>query len=362
MQIPVIKLAPLDSQSTPALMVLREGQLLKGLVQGREGDNLILNLSGIKLLARTDLEVSAGQFLWLEAVEVKPEKIVLKLLEGESTAGNLPTKIPETIYTKLDISPSPITDKVIDVLMSLNLPISKELVEEITERIINQLSKKDAEALTYSNGDVKALTGTIDDIELLNHTGDMEFLIPAKDEVKVLTHTIVQLKGRKLPLNEENIQSLKKVFVGEAEPEDVAYALKLLNEVKPDQPNIPSLYYVWWQNEQQQGEIYLWQARRENRKAKEVCQALVLHFYTQNLGELWIKLINLTSKLSLAFISENTKAIALFREDLPVLEGMLQTAGYELGRVNYKLGRIESVFDCLQNGVKNEYRGIDLKV
>lgn len=363
MQIPVIKLGPIESTNTPTLIALREGQLLKGLVQSKDGSNLVLNLSGVKLIVQTDLEVSAGQSLWLEAVEVKPEKIILKLLDGVSTEINLPNKIPNTIYAKLDITPSPVTDKVIEVLMSLSLPISKELVEEITGRIIIQLSNEDVEILTHTNDNFKILTRTNDDMKVLTPTNDdVKVLTRTNDDVEVLTHTIIQLKSRKLPLNEENIQLLKKVFAGEAEPEEVVYALKLLNEVRRDQPNLPSLYYVWWQNELQQGEIYLWQEQKGKRRTEEMHNALVLHFYTQNLGELWIKLINLSSKLSLTLTTENPKAIALFREHLSKLEAMLKVAGYDLGAISYKLDRVESVFNCLQNEAKSKYKGIDLKV
>lgn len=322
MQIPVLKFEPISPKSSMQLLALREGQILRGFVQSKDGSNLVLNLGGVKVIAQTDLEVSAGQLIWLEAVEVKPSKIVFKLFAKETNL-SFRDKIPDTVFSKLDIPPSFVAGKVIEVLMFHGLPISKEVVEEITEKIPGQASP---------------------------------------DEIEVLVNTNILLKNKGLPVTEETQQLLGKLFTGETEPEEVVYALKLLNEVKDQQYNLPNLFFAWWQNELQQGEIYLWQYQKGNKSLEESYKALALHFYTQNLGELWVKLIHLSGKLSLTLATENSQAITLFREHLAKLEDMLKAAGYKLGIVSYKLSKVESVFSCFQDETRSEYRGIDIKV
>jgi len=283
---------------------------------------LVLNLGGVKVVAQTDLEVAAGQFLWLEAVTVKPEKIVFKLF-AEGTNLGFQDTIPDTVFTKLGIPPSFVASKVIKVLMSYGLPISKEVVEEVAGKITEQASP---------------------------------------EEIEVLVNTAILLKNKGLPITEETQQLLGKFFSGEAQPEEVVYALKLLNEVKDRQFNLPNLFFVWWQNELQQGEIYFWQNREKKEGKKRSYQAIVLHFYTQNLGELWIKLIHTGAKLNLTLTSENPKAITMFREHIGKLEEQLIVAGYNLGSANFKVGKVETVFDCFQDEARSEYKGIDIKV
>lgn len=322
MYIPVLKFEPINLKSNMQLIALREGQLLRGFVQSKDGSNLVLNLGGVRIIAQTDLDVSAGQILWLEAVEVKPEKIVFKPFT-EGTNLSFRDKIPDTVFTKLDIPPSFVAGKVIEVLMLHGLPISKEVVEEIAGKITGQASP---------------------------------------DEIEVLVNTTILLKNKKLPITEETQQLLGKFFSGKTEPEEVVYALKLLNEVKDQQFNLPNLFFAWWQNELLQGEIYFWQNQERKEGKGRSYQAVALHFYTPNLGELWVKLIHVGAKLNLTLKAENSEAITLFRGHIGKLEEQLKAAGYDLGIVSYKLGKVESVFSCFQDETRSEYRGIDIKV
>lgn len=320
MQIPVIKLGLVDIQNKSVLLSLREGQIVKAFVQSKEGSNLVLNVGDLKILAQTDLEVGVGQPLWLEALEVKPEQLVFKLLAKGHENVEL-SKAPEDIFTKLNLEPSPATGKAIEVLMSYGLPISKELVEE--------------------------LISNLQDYLLL-------------ENIETLIHTLVLLKNKKLPITREAQQLLLRFFLGKAEPEELALALKLFNQGNIEDIELPNLYLMWWQNEQQQGEIYLWNEPAKSRGKVKAYTAVVIHFYTQNLGELWVKLSQAADKLNVDLTSENQEGIKLFNKHLLTLEALLATAGYNLGNISYSTRKVESVFALEEKNVR--YKGIDTKV
>jgi hypothetical protein len=321
MQIPVVKLGPVDMQSKYTLLSLREGQIVKGVVQSKEGTDLVLNLGDHKVVAQTELEVGVGQPVWLEAITVKPEQVIFKLLVGDGHESLELAKVPEDIFSKLNMTPSSTAGKAIEVLMSYNLPITKELIEELTGNLKGHMSLKD---------------------------------------VEILLHTLILLKNKQLPLTKGAQQLLLKFFSGESEPEEVAQAIKLFNQFSMEQIEYPNMYFLWWQNELQQGEIYLWPEAENNQDKKNSYQAVVIHFYTQNLGELWVKLNKLDDKLNLDLTAETQEGVNLFNEHLFTLEALLATAGYNIGNISYTRRKVESVFALEEKTIT--YRGIDTKV
>lgn len=255
MEIPVVKIGPVSGQTIPTLISLQEGQVVRALVQSIDGEDVILNLKGVKILARGALDLAPGRSLLLEAVQVKPEGIVFKLLAA-----------------------------------------TQEDMEELPE-----------------------------------------------------TKGISQL--------------LRKFFSGEAEPEEIIKALKILNETKNTELTQPNLSCLWWQNGSQQGEIYLWKEQEKKRGQLEAFKTVVIHFYTEHLGELWARLAQFSGKLTLTVITESVKSQTLFKKHLMQLESLLSLAGFELDQIKYNVGKVDSVFALASEEQMLEYyKGIDVKV
>lgn len=395
------------------LVTLREGQIYRAVVENLEGNNLLLNLMGMRIPARTELPLQRGQVLWLQMAGLKGEGIILRLVpEPQATTPDLVTHTPSWFYAK-------------DALNSIDW---KELLAHFREEQVYQAVVEQRGQEVYLNIRGFQLPapqawplkpGQILKLQVLNlsQEGLTLKLLPGEQQItagspalaraclaagiapSALNLKIVEtLMAYELPVNAKTVEELRlealkipeervesflearawikrhlkeedsiqlksvgKFFLGEAEPGEIAQALKLINQDQTSLYGHQLLHCLWWQRGEHHGELYLSPAEEgEKKEGAFPYRWVVLHFYTQHLGQLWIHLTSGKAGLELKVYAENELAHRLFEAHWPQLNKTLAGLGYQVQKVSYVQKKATSVFQVVNQGLRNQYSGIDL--
>ncbi|WP_227761828.1 hypothetical protein [Zhaonella formicivorans] len=395
MQIPLLRITSAGWQLTADLLALRQGQVYRGVVQRVEGADIVLNLNGAKISAQAAVELQPGQVLWLEAVQVSPEGVTLKVLtspalEGKDLSNFTAREAVVAAGTKL----SPGNFKLLEALLAGNLPVNAKIAAELRQQI-RGLSPEQAEGYLQTRIGSDKNPASLDAKLNIKAAADSLGFAPTPENLKIVkalmahnlpvtAKTVEELrqelrgvspdkaeaylqvrawsKATNLPEDQQGRQIVADFLLGQTEPEEMARALKLINQAESTQLGQPGLSCLWWQNGEQHGEIYLWAEGDKKNKFLLPNGIVALHFYTRNLGQLWVRLGRGRDGLYLAVDAENELGLKLFQTNWPDLDGTLRQLGYEINKVSYRLGEVNSFIQLtLQETDILKYSSIDYR-
>lgn len=197
----------------------------------------------------------------------------------------------------------------------------------------------------------------------VNHKTVEEFrglaLKMPSEKVESLLKAHAWAKSRLPQEDSLNLQSVVKFFLGDGEPEEMAQALKLINQEQGTLWGQGALQCLWWQQGEHYGELYLGSGEKDREKGSFPYQWVVLHFYTRHLDEIWIHLTRFKEGLELKFHGESNLAKRLFRAHWPQLHKTLAELGYEVHKVIYLQEKASSIFEIVDQKPKSYYSSID---
>lgn len=300
-------------------IILQEGQVFQGEVRSVEGNKVLLNTGGLALIMHGKVEAKPGQTLWLEVKKVGPEQIILREM-GPQPAANVPNPALAAAVAKgLGLKPTPENLKIVEVLRSFALPLKAETVNELYQELVKQP--------------------------------------PAKAEAYLQVR--VWAKAAKIPETPANIKALTEFFFGQAEADKIVEALRLINQAQTPLLN-PALTCCWWQDGMQHGEVYLWQdgtAAAQNTAFSS--GTVLLHFYTRNFGQVWIRLALYRGNLQLAVKAETEEFNDFFQDNCQTLLASLEVSGYKISQLSYSVGRVETFMQLVSPRNATSYSSVD---
>lgn len=121
---------------------IEQGQIFSGRVLSVTNDGIIVNLAGLKILAKTNLSLVEGSSIRVRVEELADDKIILRLLGSDSglkaTLTPLNNSDIKEMLIKFGLPQSGINTEIIKVLVESGVPVTKEMITE-ADHLLKQL-------------------------------------------------------------------------------------------------------------------------------------------------------------------------------------------------------------------------------
>ncbi|MDS1029356.1 flagellar hook-length control protein FliK [Bacillota bacterium LX-D] len=361
MNINLSSLLPLGRVLTNSLN-LQLGQIFRAVVESKDGTNLVLNINGLKIPVQGEAALEAGKTIFLQLDKITKETVELKLVDAPAVAQNIDQDSIAFRQSKRMVADSSGQAQNIDQDSIAFRPIDARPVDP--KQVFNQIDSKQMELQVKLEVVARAcgLQPTETNLKIIQNfmhlqlplkkelieqiAGETKGMPPEKIEAFLMTRSWAETTT--LANNKDPIQTVVNFLLGDAEPADAANALKLINDSQTAVPTYYGLNCLWWQNEQQRGEIYLWSDEGKKQRQPISFGTMVIHCYTQNLGELWLRLSRYGQELNILVQTETMEGQQLFQENAQDLKKVLQGLGYKIEQVAYRLGQAQTFLELIE--------------
>ena len=285
---------------------------------GINADTIIIRIGGMLIRSTGQLALELGQVLNLRAEKADESTLLLRVLPVEDTPST-PVSLEQALK-QLHLQPTPQNMAAVKALLAWLQPVvSDEVTQLVLESKDLPLDKQSA----YLN--IRGWT-----------------------------------KAAELPEDKTTIKAITRFLLGLAEPEEIPPALRHINDAtKPT--NYPEVNILWWQNEAQHGEFYVFNDNDSLRADAAQFHTVALRIQTVHLGELWLRLGYTESHLSLTFYSPDDDVLQQLQSAEVSLKSVVTASGYGFSGVSYRLEQPNSFLDVLPP-VTEPYRGVNLVV
>ncbi|ATW25248.1 flagellar hook-length control protein FliK [Candidatus Formimonas warabiya] len=356
---------------------LNKGDIFRATVVDVKNDQVVLRIRGELLQAASTVPLKAGETALFQVKEIKDRLLVLKKqesflpLSGEKTMGSL--------LEELGLPVSPEGKQVVSHLLSKELPLSKNLIEQILKGLNGV-----PENLKESFIKIKTwLVGAgITDPEVQQNL--LSTLLNSREALHLLEKllTFYQRSGTdpgsafKTVLLEKLLRDLsslppeeKGVFDYEALKRQLSELIsfqKTVNQSRLDNPRLPDL--VYYPIPLQQGEsripaqIYL-VMKDKSQAAFQEQVSLLLSLQTENMGMLWFDIRIKGMALNITAFTEHQDISAYLNRTWELLKDGLEGHQFKVNSFSCREKRVTSVFELADDlGNEEIYRSLDIKI
>jgi hypothetical protein len=339
----------LPTSGTPAARSLEPGQVLHALVTAAaSGNQVILRVGSMDLMARTELALTAGQALVLQVVKggELPELRVLRPptdqeLVAQALRATLPRQLPLTeILAGIAEAwqraagaaiPAPVARDITALLRALAPPAPDAAALRRAFDESGLLFEAKLAQGRFDPADVKGIL-----VRLLarlaetrqNEAGARPEHAPPDREAETATPATArllsdigrQLEGALARIQWEQLASLP----ADGEPRQVWHLQLPLGDPGSPRDGVS----LRFEHEPGQG-----------RTAAAERWSVALQFSLEPIGPLHVRLTLAEGAVASAFWAERAESVAVIRDHLPMLEAALNAAGLQVGRLSAQAGR-----------------------
>lgn len=317
MRIPVVSFSP-QTQLVRNTVELQPGNIYRGTVVGLDSDSIMLRIGGMLIRSTGQMALELGQVLNLRAEQADDSTLLLRVIPVEDTPSAQVSL--EQALKQLHLKPTQQNIAAVKALLAWLQPVA--------------------------NDDVARLVAESKDLP--------------PDKQSAYLNIRGWTKAAELPEDKTTIKAITRFLLGLAQPEEIPPALRHINSATHP-TNYPEVNILWWQNETQHGELYVFSEHDSLQADYAHFRTVALRIQTVHLGELWLRLGYSESHLSLTFYSSNDEALQLLQVSEPLFDSVVSASGYGLSGVRYKLEQPNSFLDVMPL-VTEPYRGINLVV
>jgi bifunctional DNA-binding transcriptional regulator/antitoxin component of YhaV-PrlF toxin-antitoxin module len=275
------------------------------------------------------------------------DKVILEVNRYDRIFKEVNLKIlPQELNDKVKIVPKEVyIEKVLEKLNIKSTETNKTVVLKLMEKLL----PVEPETIQNLNQDIAKLEITKDAVKI-------------KEYIELRTW----MKTTNISETRENIKTLSQFFThaNVQEPDELVAGLRLLNQSEPNQ----SLYQqvlnsAWFRQGNIEGEVYLFKDGKGSKQTN-IPKKLLLHFVTENLGDLWINLLYTQDKVHIDIFSSKEDTKTLFADNMMLLRDVIHKQGISIETVNYHDKKIDNVFMALEASNQNPiaYGNIDFVV